>query len=507
MACNSKRQGFKALPALLRKPVFQLALMATAWQTAMALPAMAAPAYVNSITIPGNTLDLSGGTTANNGRFGAFSGLYYLPSLNQWLGLSDRGPGGGTLDYNTRLQRFSLDVNKNTGAISNFQIQQTILFHNGNTYLNGLAPASASVLGNSFDPEGIVVLPGSGNFLIADEYGPSLYEFNPAGQFIRSFAVPNNILPESSGSTDYLASPKPGTLTSGREGNRGLEGLAVSPDGKFAYAMLQNGVITDGDSSGASFARSSYTRILKYDVDSGNVVGQYAYQLASTGQGRGISEIVALDDHRFMVIERNNRGVGVNSTLASPDKNIFLIDLDGASDVSSVDLTTSLPAGINPVTKSSKFIDLDAIVINAFNSKSPEKYEGLTVGPRLTDGSYLLLVGTDNDYSVTQNGSNTQFDVYFNPSDGNRLQCDLGGTTNCYAIDATGVTGLTNLGDLPAGYELIPALLQAYKASAADLGGYTPTISPTPGPLPVLGALSALRWSRRLRRRLAMPMA
>jgi hypothetical protein len=95
--------------------------------------------------------------------------------------------------------------------------------------------------------------------------------------------------------------------------------LAVSPDGRFAFAMLQNGVITDGVSSGSSFARSLYTRILKYDVDSGNVVGQYAYKLASTGQGRGISEIVALDDHRFMVIERNNRGVGVpNANLDSP---------------------------------------------------------------------------------------------------------------------------------------------------------------------------------------------
>ena len=476
--------------------------MATTWQTGLALPSMASPAYVNSLTIPGNTLDLSGGTIANNGRFGAFSGLYYLPSVNQWFGLSDRGPGGGTLDYNTRLQRFSLDVDKTTGAISNFQIQQTILFQNGSIYLNGLAPASASTLGNSFDPEGIVVLPRSGNFLVSDEYGPSVYEFNRGGQFIRSFSVPSNILPKSGGSTDYLASPKPGTLTSGREGNRGLEGLAVSPDGRYAFAMLQNGVITDGNSSGAEFARSGYTRILKYDVDSGNVVGQYAYQLASTGQGRGISEIVALDDHRFMVIERNNRGVGVNSNLASPDKNIFMIDLNGASDVSSVDLTTPLGSGIIPVTKSPAFIDLDAITIAAFNNKSPEKWEGLAVGPQLNDGSYLLLAGTDNDYSVTQNGSNIQFDVYFNPSTGARLQCDLGATTNCYAINASGTTDITNLGDLPAGYALIPGLLQAYKASAADLGGYTPPTAPTPGPLPVLGALSALGWTRRLRRRL-----
>jgi len=54
----------------------------------------------------------------------------------------------------------------------------------------------------------------------------------------------------------------------------------------------------------------------------------------------------------------------------------------------------------------------------------------------------------------------------------------------------------------PPRIELIPSLLQAYKASAADLGGYTPPTAPTPGPLPLLGALSALGWSGRLRRRL-----
>ena len=304
------------------------------------------------------------------------------------------------------------------------------------------------------------------------------------------------------GSVDYTASPKPGTLTSGREGNRGLEGLAVSPDGRFAYAMLQNGVITDGVSSGSSFARSRYTRILKYDVDSGSVVGQYAYQLASTVQGRGISALVALDDHRFMVIERNNRGVGVNSTLDSPDKNVFLIDLNGASDVSLDNLTTPLGLGINPVSKSSSaLIDLDFNTIAAFNNKSPEKWEGLAVGPRLNDGSYLLLAGTDNDYSVTQNSSNKQFDVYFNPSNGTRLQCDLDAITNCYAIDASGNTGTANNGTLPSGYQLIPSLLQGYKASVADLGGYTPPTAPTPGPLPLLGGLSALGWTRRMRRR------
>ena len=198
----------------------------------------------------------------------------------------------------------------------------------------------------------------------------------------------------------------------------------MSPGGRFAFARLQNDVITDGNSSGQDFVRSGYTRILKYDVDSGDVVGQYAYQLASTIRGRGISAIVALDDHRFMVIEHNNRDVGVsNANLASPDNNVFMIDLDGASNVSSVDLSKPLGAGIIPVTKSSALIDIEAITIAAFNNKSPEKWEGLAVGPQMNADTYLLLAGTDNDYSGTQNGSTTKFNVYFNPSTGARLQC------------------------------------------------------------------------------------
>jgi len=40
----------------------------------------------------------------------------------------DRGPGGGTLDYNTRLQCFSLIVDYDTGLISDLKIEQSILF-------------------------------------------------------------------------------------------------------------------------------------------------------------------------------------------------------------------------------------------------------------------------------------------------------------------------------------------------------------------------------------------
>ena len=85
------------------------------------------------------------------------------------------------LSYGTRVQRFAVDIHPITGAISRFRIVETVQFQNKlGEPLDGIAPGSAldaSNLGNSFDPEGLVVHPATGNLLVSDEYGPSLYEF------------------------------------------------------------------------------------------------------------------------------------------------------------------------------------------------------------------------------------------------------------------------------------------------------------------------------------------
>ena len=445
--------------------------------------AQAAPEFTGSIVVPGSMGDQFG-TSINDGRLGMFSDLYYDRQRNEWWGVSDRGPGGGTISHETRAQRFTIDVNAASGAISNFQVQQTVKFTKDGIAFNGLAPASSGILGNAHDPEGLVINPRNGNLLVSDEYGASVYEFNRNGQFIRALNLPQNLVPKVNGTVNYTAAPS--TLTSGREGNRGLEGLAISPDGKYAYAMLQNGTVSDSTVAG----RSMYARIVKFDMDSGNAVGQFAYKLDGAGpapaQGRGIAAIVALDDHRFMVLERNSRGVGVpNANLASPDKKVYIIDIAGATDVSGINLNTvALPAGSVAVGKNaSALLDLAANAPAAFGGRSPEKWEGLTVGPQLTDGSFLLLAGTDNDYSVTQNGTNTQLEVYFNPSligsaNVSRIQCPLGLTTGCQYVSDSGVLG-GGIAALPSGYALIPGLLSGYKVSAADLGGYT---APVPEP-------------------------
>ena len=182
---------------------------------ALAAPAaQAAPEFINGLALDGALLDKSGGTDANNGRVGYFSALYYDADRNQWWGLSDRGPGGGTLDYNTRVQRFRLKVDKKTGAVSDFKIKKTIIFKNeAGVPLNGLAPSPTNVLGNAFDPEGFVIGPKNHHFYVSDEYGPSLYEFDDKGRRVRTFATPTNLIPRNDAGMPNFAGTRFGVIT------------------------------------------------------------------------------------------------------------------------------------------------------------------------------------------------------------------------------------------------------------------------------------------------------
>src|SRR5262245_19749784 len=432
---------------------------------AVAPAALAAPEFVNGLALHGAMLDRSGGTDANTGRVGYFSDIYYDPARGHWWALSDRGPGGGVLHYETRVQRFRLKIDRTTGAISGFKILKTVIFKDeSRDPLDGVAPKPTNVLGNAFDPEGFVVHPKSGHFLVSDEYGPSLYEFNRRGIRVRAFTIPANLIPRDTATNTPNYASDAGN-NAGKRTNRGFEGLAISPDGAYVYAMLQSAMLDEGSGDGVC------NRIVKFDTRIGTAVAQYAYQMEGSSQGRGISALLAVNDHEFLVLERNNRGIGVGAEFSPPNKKVFRIDLNGAADVSNVTFSAdACPAG--KVSKTGPFLDLAANTLPALGNKVPEKWEGLAIGPRLKGGNYLLLAGTDNDYSVTQNTGGEQFDVYFRFTDADpyasSIQCPLGTTTGCFETTGGAPT------ELPAdgSYTLLPGVLHAYKVPRADLGDY-----------------------------------
>jgi hypothetical protein len=436
----------------------------------------AEPEFVNGLALPGELRDKAADSKE---RVGYFSDIYYDPNQNEWWGLSDRGPGGGVLSYDTRVQRFTLDIDPATGAISKFKIVETVLFKNKvGEALDGIAPGAAldaSNLGNSFDPEGIVVNPATDTFLVSDEYQPSLYEFDRDGTLLRAFKTPESLKPTRSDASynfdnDDNALPADKVAT-GRRTNRGFEGLAISPDGAYAYAMLQSAMVNEGGSNGVC------NRIVKFNTETGTVVSQYAYKMEGSSQGRGISALVALNADEFLVLERNNRGIGVGAEASPPNKKVFRISLAGAADVSGTLLSNDNCPAVSKTT-SPFFLDLGADTLPEVGNRVPEKWEGLAIGPWLNDGSYVMLAGTDNDYSVTQSGSGTQFDVYFNfaaavadPSYdayANSIQCPIGKVTGCFYTTGGAPATLT------ADHKLLPGVLHVYKVPAADLSSYVP---------------------------------
>lgn len=382
---------------------------------------------------------------ANINRFGFYSDLVYDRLSRNWFALSDRGPGGGVIDYATRVQRIGITFDPATGAIVQPVVNRTILFKNaGGELLNGLNPqllnGDKAVLGASFDPEGLAI-GRNGQLYVADEYGPSLFEFDRSGKLLRAFTIPANLIArDGDGNADYV-SGRP-VIVTGRQDNRGFEGVALNASGNKLYAVMQDPLVNEGSSNDGR--RSRNVRIVEFDVASGLSTAQYIYRLedralinaidpstvddfSATNQGRslGLSAIIALSDSEFLVLERDNRGLGVEETAAPLHKRIYRISLTGASDVQHVSLagSDSLPAGVSPVQKTLE-VDLLA-ALRAGGYSIPEKLEGLAIGPQLQDGRTLVLVGSDNDYSVTQSGAGEQFEVCVNRSTGARAQVPL----------------------------------------------------------------------------------
>ena len=238
------------------------------------------------------------------------------------------------------------------------------------------------------DPESIRLSNDGHSVFISDEYGPYVYQFDRySGRRIRSFRLPTSF---------FVTNLKPvgndeiSGNTAGRTANKGMEGLAITPDGKTLVGIMQNALIQDAAEGSPA---SSLLRIVTIDVASGKTTHQYAYLLTT---GSGVSEIVALNKHEFLVDERDGKGRGDDSK--AKVKQVFKIDLANAVDVSDMDGTT---AAANAVSKT-LFLDIvQVLTANGITADQiPAKIEGLTLGPDVWNGGWqhTLWVANDNDF-------------------------------------------------------------------------------------------------------------
>ncbi len=437
--------------------------------------------------------------------FGSASGLQitdWTGSGNLFSGtfniLPDRGynnnnAGGFFSDYAARIQQVSFRFTPYTGAtnIGGVDIASQIAAQNqisitsaingvkftyldptSNTLLNtsGLDPAAttATIFGTTMpyvtnytgqrapgelnstfnninklplDSEALV-LKADGSGYIGDEYGANIYYFNASKQIVGVITPPAAIQPHlPAGTLDFISVSAP---TNGRRNNQGMEGVALSPDGKKLFGLLQSATIQDSNSA-AQNRRN--TRLVVYDVSSnatpGAPVAEYALQLptyTTTGLGTAVnataaqSEVVAIDDHRLLVLSRDGNGLGNASSNPSVFKSVLLVDLSvgtptsfagTASDSEGGKITTTpgvLDPAITPLswtqavnllnsTQLAKFnINLDTTgqpggTAQVTKATLGEKWEGMSLVSANDPSApydYFLFIANDNDFLTSQ---------------------------------------------------------------------------------------------------------
>ena len=249
-------------------------------------------------------------------------------------------------------------------------------------------------LDGRLDPEGIRVSADGDAVFVSDEYGPYVYKFDRrSGRRLDSYALPAHfyVAKTASHGADEIAGN-----TSGRVANKGMEGLAISPDGRVLFGAMQAPLIQDGGDG------APVLRIARIDLRT-RQVREYAYPLTNSGttakpKYNGVSEILAVNDHQLLVDERDGKGFGDGSE--AKFKRVYLIDLDGATEVGKLSGAAALAA---VAVQKTPFLDVVAELgrHGMLPSEIPAKLEGLSFGPDVTqDGHrrHTLFIANDNDF-------------------------------------------------------------------------------------------------------------
>jgi len=250
-------------------------------------------------------------------------------------------------DHNSSIATATIQIDRETGQILQAQIGPPIQLDGGG------------------DLEAIVIDPLTRQLIVADESRQTLGYHLPTGQRQGSIPVPA-----------VFARARP---------NRGLESLSVSPDGGAVWIANEEALQADGER--ATEEAGTLVRLQRFGPDR-LAQAQYAYltQPHAGADNRlhlgqcGVSGLVALPDGALIVMERELGG----RLIPTFRNRLYLVDTAQASDTSTIASLTTRQ--VQPVGKS-LLLQVDAGLTN---------FEGITLGPRLNNGDYAVVMVSDD---------------------------------------------------------------------------------------------------------------
>ncbi|MDP0491132.1 MAG: esterase-like activity of phytase family protein [Verrucomicrobiota bacterium JB023] len=328
-------------------------------------------------------------------------------------------------DVSTKLTYQDGGVTKFTTGLDNTGVG-TLFGQSVGTAMAANGPGGATEELMALDAEAIHLF-SDGSGYISDEYGTYIVRFNASMEMTGITQLPEASRPYQGGALNFTSVGAPDT---GRRNNQGLEGMSVSPDETRLIAVMQSALIQD---NGAGNAGRKMTRIYVFDIVGANrenpvLIEEYALELPTLdtdGDGSGIdrtaasSEIVAIDNFRFLMLPRDSSGLGTGSDNPSVVKSIDLVDYSNATNLigtydgegAAIAPGGVLEPGIIPA-ESAQVInmvataDLEKFGFNTDNANPDqftfnEKWEGFGLVPNPATpetNDYFLFVANDNDF-------------------------------------------------------------------------------------------------------------
>lgn len=223
------------------------------------------------------------------------------------------------------------------------------------------------------DLEAIAFDPRDGSVLVTNEQNNSITRYNPT-------------------SAANLGTIDVPSVFSNTASNRSFEALSLAPRGFDLWTANEEALTVDGPLSTDS--AGSVVRLQRFDAQ-GDPSGQFAYitephRASSLEQARsGVSGLIALPDGRLIVMERELGG-----GLPTFRIHFFLVDFEDATDTSGLE-------GLIGET----YTAADKTLLHTLNAGF-SNFEDVTLGPRLDNGDYALVLVSDDGGGGGLNGQN-----------------------------------------------------------------------------------------------------
>lgn len=303
-------------------------------------------------------------------EFGGISGLDYDPKEDVYYAISD------DRSENAPARFYKLKLALDGSGLHGFDIMETVTL---------LDEGGKPFAPKDVDPESIRFNTATGTIYWSSEGDrngkPFIRETKTDGSFIREFSLPAAYIPD----TDK---------TRGVRNNLSFESLTITADGKTLLAGTENALIQDGDK--ATLDHGSRSRIIAFDLASGNVTAEYAYDtdpiFAKATQppfwnDNGMSEFVS-DGNDLITVERSF-AMGVGNRIA-----VYRASFDGGSNVKG-----TLSLANHPVKPLGKKL---LIQLNEGDfGLDIDNIEAITFGP-VIDGRKTLILASDNNFNQNQ---------------------------------------------------------------------------------------------------------